>query len=127
MRAVPETRVERWRRLWHLHGRSWIREQGRGLFVAIIFVARFIGVGGVVTILLSRVGQSRLLVGLSPSGQFLLSGTLLEFLGWTLLRSRLKRRRGARVASFWDLRLFVGELGMIVIGAALLMKAGGLI
>jgi len=62
-----------------------------------------------------------------PSGQELILGTLVEVIGWAFLLSRLRRRPGSRVAGFWQLKVFLGEISLIIGGGILLMKAMGIV
>jgi hypothetical protein len=71
----------------------------------------------------SQIDRSRWWTSLAPVNRYLILGVFCEGLGILLLQSRLKRR--APIQGLLGLRLFLGEIAMIVVGAVWLLKAGG--
>lgn len=112
----------RTKRLRWLHFRrsatSWL---GAGILVGVVF-ALLRGLRLISPQLDKWSGWSRL----SPSGRYLLEGTLLLGLGAIFVRNRF-RRRTTLVSGFWDLRMFVFDIGMVIGGVVCLLKAGGFI
>jgi hypothetical protein len=124
---MKETRGERYRRLWHLHGRGWMLEKVLPFLGALVLAGMLAGSTRVLRNLGLRFAQSPLWTDLPPSGRCLILGTLCEVLGWMFLVGRFKRRSGFGIASFWKLRVFLGEISLIIGGGILLVKATGII
>jgi hypothetical protein len=92
----------------HQHLRGWCL---RWLIVVAIFV--------IFLALPSIIMRSQLWMGLPPSGQFLVAGTILEAIGLDLLRLIRKHELGGA----WLFR----SLALIVTGALSLLRAFGFI
>ena len=124
---MKETRGEKYRRLWHLHGRGWMLEKMLPSLGALVLAGLLVGSMRVLRNLGMRFAQSPLWMDLPPSGRCLILGTLCEVLGWMFLVRRFKRRSGSGIASFWQRRVFLGEISLIIGGGTLLVKATGII
>ena len=115
-------RERRAKRLRWLHfQRSAISWLGACILVTLVF-ALFRGLILVSPQLSKWSGWSRL----TPSGRYLLVGTFLLGLGAIFIRDRF-RRRTALVSGFWDLRMFVFDIGLLIGGVVCLLKAGSFI
>ncbi len=124
MKETAESRFERWKRSYHLRGPGWAREQVVAVLGAGVILLVVIGLNGLTHNTISRLGQSEWWTRQTPQVRYLVEGGLLEGFGLALLRSRLRRRGGFRALSFWDVRMFVGEVAMIAAGLVFLVKAG---
>ena len=116
-----ETRIQHWRRLWHLHGKGWLRAWG----IPTVVLAGLLGLLIVVKTGMRRLGveveQSHWWHGLDSHTRNFILGGLLEVVGLTFFLRRLKARRALR--TLFDLKRGIGEIAMILAGAALLFKA----
>jgi hypothetical protein len=125
VREASESHVERWKRLYHLKGRGWAREQFVALVGAGVLLLLLVGLRKIFQSMSFQVGRSEWWTKLPPRVRYLVEGTLLEVVGGMFLAVRLKRRGGFRVSSFWDARLFLWEAGVIFAGLVFLVKASG--
>lgn len=125
MKELPESRVERWKRLYHLKGRVWIRDQVLALIGVAALLLLLFGLRKIFQSMSLQVGRSEWWTKLPPRGKYLVEGTLFEIVGGMFLAVRLKSGGGFRVSSFWDSRMFLWEAGAIFAGLVFLVKASG--
>lgn len=118
MKVAPETRVQRWRRHWHL---SW---KGHVITAALVcgLLLGIWGISALATVLLEWMGRTPIWSSLTPSTQFVISGVLLILFGGAFLRARL-RRRGHGLVTLLDLRFFFIEIASIIGGIVMLIRA----
>ena len=115
----PETRIQRWKRLWHLHRRdvwSWVFAVA-GVALVIVFVG---AAKSAYRNLALQVETSHWWNRIPPAARNRIGGSFLGVAGLALLRRRWKLREG--ISSFWELRMFVAEAAMLIGGVVLVVK-----
>jgi hypothetical protein len=122
-----ESRVERWTRWYHLQGRGWAREHvltwivAAGVFFLLIVLHGLLREAG------AGFGRWEWWTRQPAQVRYLFEGGVLEVAGWALVVGRVRKRGGIQGLSFWDVRMFAGEVAMIVGGLVFLDEGGRLI
>ena len=122
MRQAPETRFERWTRLWHLH-RQDVKNWAVGVLLAAVVIVFLGALKSGLRSLFHQVETSRWWNAISPQVRNCVAGSAAALAGLLLLRSTWKQRRG--ISSFQDLRTFVAEGVLLVVGVVLVLKGLG--
>jgi hypothetical protein len=124
VRQTPETRFERWTRLWHLH-RQDVRTWAAAVLLAAIVIVFLGALKSGLRSLYHQVETSRWWDAISPQARNCVAGSLAAVSGLLLLRGTWKQRRG--ISSFLDLQVFVAEGALTVVGVVLVLKGLGVI
>jgi len=125
VRLPPETRIQRWRRWWHLHGTGWTHEYGAPALMVAGFFLTLWGVRQGLSLFGSWVWMSTGWGGHAATAKTLTLGIVWIDIGLFFLWIRV--RRGERVRRLGEMRRFVVEARMIAAGAWLVMKARGIL
>jgi hypothetical protein len=123
VKELPESRVGRWTRWYHLQGRGWAREQvltwavAAGVFFLLIVLHGLLRQAG------AGFERWEWWTRQSAAVRYGIEGGVLVVAGWLLVVSR--RKRGGRLGrvSFAEVPRFMGEIAMIVAGLIFLVKA----
>jgi uncharacterized membrane protein len=133
VREKPETRLEKWRRWWHLHGTGWLKNWALPWALALILVGVILSLSsalrGAVSWVGSGIEESRLWMSLSPSSRSLLTGCALVAVGLSFIsRTFLSRRKRTPDGSgVLRLRVFVGGCALSIAGGICVLRAFGLL
>jgi len=124
VRHAPETRAAKWKRKWHLY-RGDVKLWTLALVAGAVLLACLRLFNWTARSFGNWVQRTSWWIGLGPSGQRLIAGTVLEAIGIWTLWGKLRPRQGRDFGGFWGFRLLVTGICCVIGGIVFLFKALG--